>query len=291
VYGAILPKRPKESAEAYATVWTDKGSPLVSSTQELVDLVQAKTSVPIRMAMRYQNPSIESVLVQLKSEYPDLSELFLIPLYPHYAMSSTATSVQKVQEVVQKKLPGVSVKVQPPFYQDPEYLEALTQSIQPYLQTPYDHFLLSYHGLPERHLRKTDPTGCHCLKVEKCCQVPSPAHETCYRAQVYTTSRLMMEKLGVQNYSVSFQSRLGRDPWLRPYTDQVVVELAQNGVKHLKVACPAFVTDCLETLEEIGERAKHDFLSAGGESFEMIPCLNTHPAWVKTLLGWIEEFT
>ena len=155
-------------------------------------------------------------------------------------------------------------------------------SAQEYLKQGYDHLLFSFHGLPERHLRKSDPTGRHCLAAENCCTTASPAHATCYRAQCFKTVAAFVKQAGVPEgkYSISFQSRLGRDPWLKPYTDFELPRLAQSGVKKLLVMCPAFVSDCLETLEEIGLRGRETFLEAGGTEFALIPCLNEHPLWL-----------
>jgi ferrochelatase len=171
----------------------------------------------------------------------------------------------------------------PPYYEREDFIEALFASASTYLKAPYDHLLFSYHGLPERHLRKSDPTGTHCLVAENCCAGAHPAHATCYRAQCYKTTEAFVRKAGVTRYSIAFQSRLGKDPWLKPYTDLELVRLAQSGIKRLVVMCPAFVADCLETLEEMGLRGREIFLQAGGTEFTLVPCLNEHPLWIATL--------
>ena len=160
------------------------------------------------------------------------------------------------------------------------------------MKTEWDHILFSYHGVPERHIYKGDVTGSHCLKVDNCCETPSPAHQYCYRHHCLVTTKLVAEKLSIpkEKYTLSFQSRLGRDPWLQPYTAATLAELPAKGIKKLLVVCPAFVSDCLETLEEIAEEGKEIFLHAGGEHFEMIPCLNAHPLWVKSIASWIGEY-
>ena len=162
-----------------------------------------------------------------------------------------------------------------------------------FLDRDYDHLHFSFHGLPERHLRKSDPTGCHCLKVKDCCDKPSPARATCYRAQCFQTAKAFTAGAGVPTHkcSVAFQSRLGRDPWLQPYTDHELTRLAKGGVKKLVVICPAFVTDCLETLEEMGLRGRETFLAAGGKEFHLIPCLNDHPLWLAFLERLVRDFT
>ena len=280
---AILPKRPHESAHAYQSIWTDQGSPLVVTSRRVQATLQARLDLPVELAMRYQNPSIDAALEKLAAR--DAEELLLIPLFPHYAMSSYETAVERVREAIRKITPWMQLHVQPPYYNHPDYVEALTASAEKYLAEDYDHLLFSFHGLPERHLRKADPTGCHCLKAANCCETPSPAHATCYRAQCFQTMKAFIARANVpsQKASIAFQSRLGREPWMQPYTDVELTRLARAGVKRLLVICPAFVSDCLETLEEIGMRGRETFLAAGGEAFTLIPCLNEHPAWLRAL--------
>lgn len=288
VHFAILPKRPHQSAEAYQSIWTDEGSPLVVTSRRLRERVRCNLPIPVELAMRYQNPSVEHAVSSLVTR--GVREIILLPLFPHYAMSSYETAVEKVRSVVQKR--AIRLKVIEPFYNHPAYISALVDSARPYLDSEFDHLLFSFHGLPERHLRKSDPTKCHCLKVQNCCEVPNVAHKTCYRAQTFQTARLFAEASGLarSKYSIAFQSRLGRDPWMQPYTDRELERLAKSGLKKLLVICPAFVADCLETLEEIGLRGKETFLAAGGEQFTMIPCLNNRPAWVSAVLQLVEPF-
>jgi ferrochelatase len=245
--------------------------------------LQKRVSVPVELAMRYQNPSIEFAVKQLVAK--GVKDLLLIPLFPHYAMSSYETAVVRVQAVAAKFAPQMKIAVQPPYYDSPDFIAALVASAADFLKKDYDHLLFSYHGIPERHLRKSDTTSCHCLKVENCCEVPSPAHVTCYRAQCLATTAAFVKLAGVprEKYSVSFQSRLGKDPWLKPYTDYELLRLAQEGKKKMLVICPAFVSDCLETIEEIGMRGCADFMGASGKEFTRIPCLNEHPLWIKAL--------
>jgi ferrochelatase len=287
---AILPKRPAESGKAYETIWTKEGSPLVVISKKVHRKLQERVSVPIELAMRYQNPSIESALIKLNEKGVD--DLLLIPLFPHYAMSSFETAVVRVEELAKKVAPGMRIKVQPPCYADEDYITALAASASDYLKAGYDHLLFSYHGIPERHLRKSDPTGCHCLATPNCCETPSPAHATCYRAQCFATTRAFVKKAGVPEgkYSVSFQSRLGRDPWLKPYTDFEFIRFAKEGVKKLLVICPAFVSDCLETIEEIGERGRESFIHEGGKECQLIPCMNEHPLWIQALENKVNAF-
>ncbi len=290
VVGLILIKRPAESGHAYDKIWTKDGSPLVVTSKHVQAELQKRLSVPVELAMRYQNPSIESAVQKLAAS--GANDVLLIPLFPHYAMSSYETAVVRVQELAAKLAPGMKITVQPPYYDSPDFIAALVASAADLLKPDYDHLLFSYHGIPERHLRKSDPTGCHCLKVENCCEVASPAHAMCYRAQCFATTRAFVKLAGIpkEKYSVSFQSRLGKDPWLKPYTDYELVRLAQEGKKRMRVICPAFVADCLETIEEIGMRGCADFLAASGKEFTRIPCMNEHSLWIKALEKMANDF-
>jgi ferrochelatase len=283
VVGLILIDRPKESAHAYEKIWTKEGSPLVVTSKHVQALLQQRVSVPVELAMRYQNPSIKSAVKKLAAQ--GATQVLLIPLFPHYAMSSYESAVARVQEMAARFAPQMKITVQPPYYDQPDYIAALAASAADYLQKDYDHLLFSFHGIPERHIKKSDTTGCHCLQVQNCCEVSSPAHATCYRAQCFQTAKLFVEKANVPagKWSVSFQSRLGKDPWLKPYTDFELVEFPKRGIKKLLVICPAFVSDCLETIEEINMRGRETFLHAGGKEFAQIPCLNEHPLWIDAL--------
>jgi ferrochelatase len=291
INGIIVPFRAPKSAEAYRTIWTKEGSPLVVLTKQLQDALQQQVPVPVAVAMRYGNPDMASAFDNLLSNHPDLDEVLAIPLYPHYAMSSFETAVAYAKEIhVQNKYP-FKLTFLKPFYNEPNYIHALAENIRPYLEKTHDHILFSYHGIPGRHVKKSDVTGCHCLKVENCCETASPAHANCYRHQVFTTTRLVMEQLNIpkERYSIAFQSRLGKG-WLEPFTDKRLEEMPKEGIKKLLILCPAFVSDCLETLEEIDERGKESFMEAGGVSYTMIPCLNTNPLWVNVLAKWVNEF-
>lgn len=291
VHFAILPSRPKHSAEAYHAIWTPAGSPLVVTSRNVQAKLQGRVSVPVELAMRYQNPSIPDAVRSLARKGAD--EVLLIALFPHYAMSSFETAVERVREVAKALAPQMRLQVQAPYFEEPGYIGALAGSAAEYLQRPCDHLLFSFHGVPERHLRKSDPTGRHCLSGPNCCTTPSPAHATCYRAQCFRTVAAFVKQAGVPEgkYSIAFQSRLGRDPWLKPYADQELARLAERGVKKLLVICPAFVSDCLETIEEIGMRGRETFLGAGGTDFALIPCLNEHPLWLEALEKMVERFT
>ncbi|MBG9375957.1 ferrochelatase [Panacibacter sp. DH6] len=291
VRGIIVPFRAPKSAEAYRSIWWKEGSPLIVLSKQLQAAVQQNFSAPVEIAMRYGNPSPKDAYDKLMRQVPGLEEVIMLPLYPHYAMSSYETAVVYMEEVHKKFNYPFRLTTIAPYYNNPDYIHALAESIKPYLQQDFDKLLFSYHGIPERHIYKGDITGSHCLKVNDCCHVASPAHQKCYRHQTFVTTELTTAALGLSHQRVeqSFQSRLGRDPWLTPYTAKRLEELPKEGVKKLLVACPAFVSDCLETLEEIAEEGKEIFLHAGGESFTMIPCLNIHPLWVQAVTKWIKE--
>ena len=290
IVGMILINRPKESAHAYEKIWTREGSPLIVTSKRVQAELQTRFAIPVELAMRYQNPSIESAICKLREANVD--DLFLIPLFPHYAMSSYESAVERVKTVAAKLTPQMRIEVQPPYFDSPDYISALVASAKNDLDSGYDHLLFSFHGIPERHLRKSDPTGCHCLTKENCCEIPSPAHATCYRAQCFKTVAAFVNaaKIPAGKFSISFQSRLGKDPWLKPYTDFELAEFPKRGVKKLLVICPAFVSDCLETIEEINMRGRETFLQAGGKEFAQIPCLNEHPLWISALEKMARKF-
>jgi ferrochelatase len=284
----ILPFRPHRSAAAYQKIWDaagpGTGSPLLHFTRQLGDAVQAALGdMPCEVAMRYGHPGIPEALERLAKS--GVTDLLLIPLYPQHADSTRETTIQAVKALLPEEL---KLEVAPPFFDNSHYLQAQADLIQQNLQEPWDHLLLSFHGLPERHLTKTDPTGSHCLQSSDCCEVASNAHPTCYRHQALETSRKLAAILNIDRdrYTISFQSRLGRLPWLSPYTDETLIDLAEQGVRHLVVACPAFIADNLETLEEIGIAGRRRYLDAGGESLRLVPCLNDDPNWVAVLARW-----
>lgn len=291
VKGIIVPFRAAKSAEAYKSVWTKDGSPLIVISKEQQKALAKKIEEPVVIAMRYGNPSPQVAFNQLVKENPDLEEVIAIPLYPHYAMSSYETAVEYAKDVHRKGSYKFKLDFIKPFYKNEDFIHALSESIRPHIEKDYDQILFSYHGIPERHILKCDPTEQHCLKTENCCETASAAHEFCYRHQCWTTTNLVADRLNIpkEKRGFSFQSRLGRDPWLKPYTAVRLEELPKEGVKKLIVVCPAFVSDCLETLEEMGEEGREIFLHAGGESFDLIPCLNTNQLWIEALAKWIKQ--
>ena len=264
VKGIILNTRPKKSAKAYKKIWWEEGSPLIVLSKRLQEAVQKK-----------------------------VSEIMLIPLYPQFAMATTETILVLAEKIKNEKYPELEFTVLPPFYNHPDYIRVLSQSIQEDLKDKkWEHLLFSYHGIPERHIRKSDITKSHCKIDKSCCQTTSEAHQYCYRHQCYETTRQVAEYLELKEgtYSTSFQSRLGVDPWLQPYTDQTVARFAKKGIKNMAIVTPAFVSDCLETLEEIGMEAAEDFEEKGGEELHVIPCINTRTDWVNVMSRWIDQW-
>ena len=291
VKGIILNTRPKKSAKAYKKIWWEEGSPLIVLSKRLRQSVQKKVTIPVELAMRYGTPSIEEGIKNLVNQ--GINEIILIPLYPQFAMATTETILVLAEEVRLQNHPQVSFTVLPPFYNHPDYIRVLSESIQENLKgKEWEHLLFSYHGIPERHIRKSDVTKSHCKIDKSCCQTSSKAHQYCYRHQCYETTRQVAEYLELKEgtFSTSFQSRLGLDPWLRPYTDKTVAKFAKKGVKKMAIATPAFVSDCLETLEEIGMEAAEDFEEKGGEKLFVIPCINDRPDWVNVMSRWIDEW-
>ncbi len=287
----ILPKRPHESAEAYSSIWQEGGSPLILTSRLQLQALAEATDLPVELGMRYGNPSTEDALKALLDKKVD--DLFIIPMYPHYAMSSYETAVVHLMSFVRELAPGIKTTLLPPFYNDPGYINALLESARPSIESgDFDKLIFSFHGIPQRHLIKGDPSHQHCMTTPDCCNTCHPAHGTCYRHQCAMTVEKFVQAAGLpkEKYMLTFQSRLGRDPWLQPYTDQTLEALAEEGVKKLKVICPAFTADCLETLEEIAVEGKEIFLEAGGEDFEQIPCLNDHPQFINYLANTVKAW-
>ncbi len=283
----VLPTRPKASAHAYQSIWTDEGSPLIVLSEILKRKLQSKLDIPVSLAMRYGKPSIETQILAL-ADNPTIKQIVFLPLYPHYAESTTKTSIKEARRVIKKHKLKVELKIVPPFYQQADYIQALVNSAKSYLQQPFDHLVFSYHGLPEQHITKLDKSKKHCLKQPNCCQQPHKVHQYCYRHQVFKTTELFVQQTGLstEQYSIAFQSRLGRAKWLGPNTEDRIKELAKQGNKNILVICPAFVTDCLETLEEIEIRGQEVFQQAGGEKLRLIPCLNDNQEWIDVLASW-----
>ncbi len=291
VRGIILRTRPKKSAEAYSKIWWDEGSPLVVISERFTAKVKEHTAMPVALGMRYGSMTIKNALQELADKGVD--DVLLVPLYPHYAMSSFETVVVKTMEVQAGNFPGLKITTLPAFYKNPDYIRVLSESIAEGLKDfDYDHILFSYHGIPERHIRKSDPTKFHCKIDGSCCNTNSVAHHTCYRHQCFDTTKKVIAHLGLDESKVSnsFQSRLPNDPWLKPYTDFEFERFPKEGKKKLAVITAAFVSDCLETLEEIAMEGKEQFTEAGGEQYKHIACLNDSDAWVEVMANWVNEW-
>ena len=291
VRGIILRTRPKKSAEAYKKIWWEEGSPLVVISERFTEKVSKQTEMPVALGMRYGTMSIKNALQELNDKGVD--EVLLVPLYPHYAMSSYETVVVKTMEQQQKYFPEIQLTTLPAFYKNEDYIRVLSERIAEGLKDfDYDHILFSYHGIPERHIRKSDPTRFHCKIDGNCCNVNSVAHNTCYRHQCFDTTKSVKAYLNLTEDKVSnsFQSRLPNDPWLKPYTDFEFERLAKEGKNNLAVITPAFVSDCLETLEEIAMEGKEQFREAGGGDYKHIPCLNDNDDWVAVMAKWVNEW-
>lgn len=307
VNAIIAPFRAPKSAEAYQKIWTEEGSPLLLHSEAQVEKVRAildedasaagEPPVQVELAMRYGEPSLSRALQSLREGR--VERIIVFPLYPQYSSPTTASSVERVMELLSKEAALPALCFVPPFYDHAGYLDAVISAARPDFDAARaDHTLFSFHGLPASYLEDTDFGERRCLSSPSCCDAIVDENRYCYRAQCYATARGLARRLGLEEgaWSVSFQSRLGRQEWVRPYTDDVLPELAERGVKRLAVFCPAFVTDCLETLEEIGMRAKEDFVAAGGEELSLMPCPNAHEAFIEVLVelaraasGWLPK--
>jgi len=284
----ILPTRPRKSAEAYQKIWGERGSPLLFHGQDLAAAVRARLGDgwAVELGMRYQKPSLASALDKLHAAGAD--RIVVFPLYPQYSASSTGSSAEEVFRLAARPWVTPTLTFVEPFYDDPGFIDAFAAQGAPVIEAARpDHVLMSFHGLPERHMHKADESGRHCLASDGCCAQIVAANRHCYRAQCFATARALAARLALAegSWSVSFQSPLGRTPWIRPFTDIVLPELAAAGKKRVVVLSPAFVADCLETLEEIGIRAQHDFKAAGGESLTLVPSLNASPRWVEAVVA------
>jgi ferrochelatase len=288
----ILRFRPKASGEAYEKVWTERGSPLLYHSEDLTKKVQQRIGdgVRVELAMRYGNPSIASVLEKFRSA--GIDRIVVFPLYPQYSSAATGSSVEKVYLEGGKLWNTPSFQVVPAFYEHPLFIDCCARVARSSLeQADPELVFFSFHGLPERQVRKSDDTGKHCLCSDDCCDRIVEANRNCYRAQCYATARALGERLGISEDKrvVCFQSRLGRDPWIKPYTDELFAEYAKKGVKRVAVLTPAFVADCLETLEEIGMRGAEQWKEEGGESLVAVPCPNADDAWADAVLAIARE--
>lgn len=291
VKGIIVPFRGPKSAKLYKAIWSDTtGSPLMHYSIMQKDLLQERLGegYQVELAMRYQSPSIESALNRLKDA--QVNSIKVIPMFPHYASASTGSVLEKVMELVRKWQTIPNISFINSFHDNELMIEAFSDNGRKHHPETYDHILFSFHGLPQRQLGKSDHSQKHCLKVENCCSALTENNKFCYSAQCYDTARLIAKKLDLpkEKYSVCFQSRLGKDPWVQPYTSVVIEELAKKGVKRLLVFCPAFVADCLETVYEVTVEYGDEFKELGGEHVQLVESLNDHPLWIEAMQGMVK---
>lgn len=283
----ILPRRPRASAAAYQKIWGPQGSPLLFHGRALAEKVQTRlgAAVQVELAMRYGQPSIASALDAF--ERAGVARLVVFPLYPQYSTAATGSSIARVMELAADRWNSPYLQVVPPFYDHPAYLDARAEVSEPYFLAPQpERVFMSFHGLPERQVRRSDPSGSHCLARPDCCDRIGAVNQYCYRAHCYATARLLAERLAIpmERVIVCFQSRLGRTPWLRPYTDEVLAEEARRGVRHAAILSPAFVADCLETIEELGMRGVEIWKENGGDTLTLVPAVNASDRFVEAVI-------
>jgi len=288
----ILPFRPRKTSRMYRLIWTDQGSPLLINTRRLTDEVrdQLGEGYAVAFAMRYKHPSIESGIERLVNS--GCERLVVLPLFPQYASASGGSAVARTMEIVAGRWNVLDVSTIGAFYDDPGYLGAVASVARPELDAvEWDHILFSYHGLPEKHIAKSDPSGDWCLKVDRCCDIITDANRFCYRAQCFATTAGLVKELGIDRgmYSTSFQSRLAGQKWIEPYTDFVMPQLHARGVRSLAVVTPSFTADCLETLEEIGIRGRAQWMGLGGTRFTLISCVNAATPWAAAVVSLVRD--
>tara|TARA_Y100001954_G_scaffold233051_1_gene285519 strand:- start:686 stop:1705 length:1020 start_codon:yes stop_codon:yes gene_type:complete len=284
----ILPFRPKNTLEAYEKIWTKKGSPLIISTQSIAKKLSKKTGWFVEYAMRYEEPSIENALINLKNN--GKNKIYIISLYPHNAMATTITTELETRIVANKVSDDFELIFTKPFYDNEIYINAMSNSIKPYIENDtFDKIIFSYHGIPKRQAKKTDETGNHCFSTRECCEVAGDGSKDCYRSHTRIASMLTAEKLGLSEdqWEIAYQSRIGPG-WLTPFTDKRLAELPKEGKDNIAILCPSFISDCLETLEEIDIRGRETFFTAGGRNMTYIPCLNDSEETINLLENLIE---
>ena len=270
----ILPFRPKSTLEAYEQIWTSEGSPLILSTESIAKKLSSKTGWDVDFAMRYEDPSIENALLNFKNK--GINKIIVISLYPHNAMATTITTEMETRIVANKVSEDFELTFTKPFFDNEIYINAVSNSIKPFIEkASFDKIIFSYHGIPKRQAKKTDETGEHCFSTGNCCEVEGAGSKDCYRSHTRIASDLTAKKLGLNDdqWEVAYQSRLGPG-WLTPFTDRRLAELPEEGKNNIAVLCPSFISDCLETLEEIDIRGRKTFFDAGGKNMTYIPCLN-----------------
>lgn len=291
VRGIIAPFRSFSSAKLYKELWTEKGSPLKHYGYDVERMLQSKLGddVVVKLGMRYQNPSIESALEAIRKENVD--KIVVFPMFPQYASASTGSALQEAMEVISKWLTIPEVAFISSYHDQKTMIKVYAENARKYNLEDYDHFLFSFHGIPQRQLTKSDCNN-HCLKKEDCCAKLVDANKMCYSAQCYDTAYAIADELGLkkEQYSIGFQSRLGKDPWTEPFTPDVLKRLRQEGFKNLLVFSPSFTSDCLETTIEIGFEYKEEFEEMGGEKLDLVESLNGNPMWVEAIEEIIKPY-
>jgi len=291
VRGIIAPFRSKKSAKAYKLLWTAEGSPLKTYGYILKEKVQAALGEEyiVELAMRYQSPSIQAGIDNLLKA--QVSEMIVLPLFPHYASASTGSVHEEVMRILSKKQIIPALRFISSYYEHPMMIAAFVARAKEHDLSKYDHILFSYHGLPQRQLVKADITGQHCTKKENCCAEISSCNQFCYGAQCYGTTKAIAKALELkeEQYSTCFQSRLGRNPWIEPYTSDMLKTRYNAGNKNILVFCPAFVADCLETTVEVSDEYAEEFEKMGGEHLQLVGGLNDHPKWVEAVCALIRN--
>ncbi len=287
----IAPFRAPKSAKIYKELWDERGSPLKYYGQDIETMVQKRLgdAYEVRLAMRYQSPSIETGLNHFRQL--GLEKIVVVPFFPQYASASSGSVYEKVMEIMTKWQTIPELKITGPFYDHPKFIEHFTKAAQNYIEKEkFDYFLFSYHGIPERQIRKGDHTGNTC-KFGACCEQITPDNRLCYRAQCFETTRQLVKSLGLKEgtYSTAFQSRLGRDPWIKPYTDKVIETLPKAGKMKVLAFSPAFVSDCLETTIEVGDEYKEIFEENGGQHWQLVESLNNSEDWVDLLVDLVTQ--
>ena len=285
----ILPFRPRTTLHAYKQIWRKDGSPLIVSTYKIAEKLSKKTNSKVSVAMRYEEPSIKDALIELREErYKNIT---VVPLYPHNAMATVITTQVEVMKISKEYFQDANIKFIEPFYDNPMYIDAMVKSIKPYLENKnFEKIIFSYHGIPERQARKTDETGSHCFESEDCCEQNNLGSKDCYKSHTVKASNQIASSLGLENdaWEIAYQSRIGPG-WLKPFTDKRLASLPREGKKSIAVVCPSFISDCLETLEEIDIRGRNTFIDAGGEDMTYIPCLNETDLTIELIQDLVKK--
>lgn len=287
VRGVIIPSRLTTSLKSYQAIWQEEGSPLLIHTKQAQERLQQKlgNKYLVEIAMRYQSPSIATALKNLLNM--PLKKLLILPLFPQYASATTGSVLEKVFEELKRFSTIPKTVIINEFHRHPSYITAIRESASSLLSNHYDHILFSFHGLPLRHLVKCLPQG-NCTK-KNCCTVKTSTNQSCYAAQCYETARLIAAACQIpkERYTICFQSRLGKEPWLEPFTSDQIIKLALSGAQNILVFCPSFVADCLETLHEISVEYQELFCENGGKNLDLVPGLNAEPAWITALADMV----